>query len=232
MEEKNNQNKNKGKEKCPLCKVSEETIKRLKERPAKGSKTAPPKKSSRKFKIWLLIFVFAAGGFVLYQLIGGENLTREQSGGEEMSILDKLLPQSLEVGDLAPDFVSEDVYGNKISLSDFQPVLLVFWATWCGYCAKELPDLKNFTRDYQDKIQIIAVSSGESKETIKNYIKEKDVNFLMLLDENREVWNIYLVRGTPSHFLIDTGGKIVTLRPGLASREDLEIMTSMLTELW
>ena len=54
----------------------------------------------------------------------------------------------------------------------------------------------------------------------------------MLLDENREIWNQYLVRGTPAHFLIDSQGKIVSLRPGLASREDLEIMLTMLTEFW
>lgn len=51
---------------CPLCKVSEDTIKKLKEKSAKELKTALTKKSSEKFKTCLLIFVFLAGGFVLY----------------------------------------------------------------------------------------------------------------------------------------------------------------------
>lgn len=195
-----------------------------------------------KLKVFFVIFIFVIAGFALYQfflqppqpLTRQENQTQSEENNKS-SVLERLFPKALEVGDFAPDFVSEDVYGNKISLSDFRgkiPVLLVFWATWCGYCAKELPDLKAFTQEHQNEIQVIAVSSGEPKETIKDYIEKEDVNFLMVLDEDRKVWNTYLVRGTPSHFLVATSGKIVSLRPGLASREDLEIMTSMLTELW
>ena len=54
----------------------------------------------------------------------------------------------------------------------------------------------------------------------------------MLLDKDRTIWSNYLVRGTPSHFLIDSSGKIVTLRPSLVSKGDLEVMVTMLTELW
>ena len=201
------------------------------------------KKSPKKFKVIFLIFIIILGGFIFYQLaqsffpglIRGESLSLRTIVKDKGGILDMFSPKGLGVGDLAPDFVAEDISGNKTALSDFKnkkPVLLVFWATWCGYCAKELPNLKGFAQDHQKEIQVIAVSSGESKETIKKYIQEKDINFLMLLDENRKIWNQYLVRGTPSHFLIDSSGKIAGIRPGLASREDLEIMMTMLTELW
>ncbi len=201
------------------------------------------KKSSKKYKVIFLIFIIILGGFIFYQLtqnffpglIKGENLSLGTIVKDKGGILDMFSPKGLDVGDLAPDFVAEDIFGDKTALSDFKekkPVLLVFWATWCGYCAKELPNLKGFAQDHQKEIQVIAVSSGESKETIRDYVQEKNVNFLMLLDENREIWNAYLVRGTPAHFLIDSSGKIVGLRPGLASREDLEMMMTMLTELW
>ena len=182
-----------------------------------------------KNKFWFLIIILAIASFLGYQFFSKSNpkLTeRENKSG----ILD-VLPKSLEVGDLAPDFVSEDVSDNKVSLSDFRdkkPVLLIFWATWCGYCAKELPDLKDFTQEHQDEIQVIAVDSGEPRETIRDYIEEKEINFLMLLDEDRTIWNQYFVRGTPSHFLIDKQGKITALRPGLASRENLENLLTML----
>ncbi len=201
------------------------------------------KKPSWKFKVWFLIFIFVVAGFVFYQFSpnffssqseGEKNLTLGQLEEKDRGIGD-IFTKSPQVGDFAPDFVSEDVDGKKISLSDFRgekPVLLVFWATWCGFCAKELPDLKAFANEYQNKIQVITIPSGEVEETIRNYIQEKDINFLMVLDENRTIWNQYLVRGTPFHFLISNQGKIITLRPGLASREDLEIMTTMLTEPW
>ena len=105
---------------------------------------------------------------------------------------------------------------------------MVFWDTWCGYCAKEKDDLKTFTKRYQDKIQVLAVDSGEPKQTIRDYIGKENINFLILLDEQRKIWNQYLIRGTPSHFLIDKQGKIITMRPGLASLADLETMLSMI----
>lgn len=183
-----------------------------------------------KIKFLILIFIFGLGIVAFFKFSSSflPQLIKEKS---QDGISDIFSSGSLGVNDLAPDFTSEDIYGNKISLSDFQgekPVLLVFWATWCSYCAKELPDLKAFTEAYQKEIQVIAVSSGESKETIRDYIQEEDVNFLMLLDEERKIWNTYLVRGTPSHFLIDKEGKIASLRPGLASRSDLEVMLTML----
>lgn len=53
---------------------------------------------------------------------------------------------------------------------------------------------------------------------------------MMLLDEQKKIWNSYLNRGTPSHFLIDKQGIIVTLQPGLASLDNLETMLKMVPE--
>jgi peroxiredoxin len=228
------------KEDCPLCSVSEETIKNLekaggnkKENSEKQkSKTKTKQRSSWLFKIIFLIIVVVVGSLIFYQIF--EQSLPEFVAKKSERIL-SALSKDLEVGDLAPDFISEDVFGNEVALSDFRddkPVLLVFWATWCGYCAKELPALKSFVKDHQDEIKVIAITSGEDKQTIKEYVQEKDVNFTVLLDLDRKIWNQYPVRGTPAHFLIDSQGNIVALRPGLASKEDLEILMTMLTELW
>ena len=77
---------------------------------------------------------------------------------------------------------------------------------------------------------MIVISSGETKDTISDYAKEKDVNFMMLLDEQREIWSSYLVRGTPSHFLINKQREIVTLQYGLASLGELETMLTMVSQ--
>ncbi len=227
----NQENNNKQKEDCPLCETARETTDMLSVNKDVEIKN---KKSFRKIKtiFWCLVIILVVVGG--YKILSKSPLMSPVT--EDVSIQGKSIniseKASSQINTLAPDFVSEDVYGNKFALSYFQgekPVLLIFWATWCGYCAKELPDLKIFTKRYQDLIQVIAVTSGETRQTIKEYIQEKDINFLILLDEQRKIWNQYLVRGTPSHFLIDKEQKIITMRPGLASMANLEIMLSMIS---
>lgn len=220
--------KEKSKEKeCPLCEVSQDTLEKLKQENRKISLNEPDKKK-REFwrKALILIAILVLAGFAFYSFFLNFSFNNKEKSTEKEEIF-----KASDIGSLASDFTLEDTLGNKITLSDFQnkkPVLLVFWATWCGYCAKELPDLKIFTGKYQNEIQVIAISSGEVKETVKNYVEEENINFPMLLDEKRETWNQYSVRGTPSHFLIDKKGEIVTLRPGLALINDLETMLMML----
>lgn len=218
-------NEQEKKEECPLCSVSQETLDRLKQ----GAKDKKPNKNKKRFflKIFIFILFLALAGLVFYFVI------LKSSSGEvgQTGLLGNT--KVIEIGSLAPDFVSEDVYGNRVSLSDFKnkkPVMIVFWATWCGYCAKELPDLKMLTETHKDHVEVLAIDSGESRETIENYIREKDINFTILLDEKRDIWKRYLVRGTPSHFLINTNGGIVASRPGLALKTDLEIMMTLLGE--
>lgn len=218
------------KEDCSLCETTGEAMDMLN---ANKDSKIKNKKSSQKIKIilWCLVIIFGVVG--IYKVLSSSSLTNSVTKGDSIqgqliNIIEKTNPQ---INSLAPDFALEDIFGDSVSLSSFRggkPVLLVFWATWCGYCAEELPDLKIFTQRYQDKIQIIAIVSSEPKQTIKDYIEKKDINFLILLDEKREIWNQYLVRGTPSHFLISKNGRIVTLRPGLSSLADLEIMLSMI----
>lgn len=224
-----NQKNNQQKENCPLCETVKETTNML--MADKNLKTKS-KKSSRKIKtiFWCLVIIF--GAFGGYKILSNSILTKtaaeNNSIQEQATAAEKIGPR---IDALAPNFASEDIFGNKITLNSFRnkkPVLLVFWATWCGYCAKEKEDLKTFTSRYQDKIRVLAVDSGEPKEVIKDYIEKENINFLMLLDEQRKIWNQYLIRGTPSHFLIDKEGKIITIRPGLAFLKDLETMLSMI----
>lgn len=224
------QKNNNKQENCPLCENSEKTINMLNK--TKNSK-AIKDKSSRKIKAIFLSLVIIILVIVGYKLLSNSSTNPSQNNKNQEQLGSDTKNSSLQTNTQAPDFTAEDVYGNKVSLSDYhnkKPVLLAFWATWCGYCDKELPDLKNFHQKNQDQIQILIVDSGESKETIKDYVQEKEIDFLTLIDEQRKIWNQYLVRGTPSHFLIDKDGKIVTMRPGLATLKNLETMLSMIKD--
>lgn len=228
MDRDHNNQKNDG---CPLCQLTKDAMEILPTKnPPQKNKKSPWK---RQLISWGLIMFFGLVAVSMsYKILSNSPLMdslRQNNPAQKqsMSIFGKITQGNLQINALAPDFLSEDVWGNKIALNNFRnqkSVLLVFWATWCPYCAAELPNLKIFAQKYQDQIQVIAVDSGESRETILNYIKKENINFLILLDEDRKIWNTYLVRGTPSHFLIDKAGKVVNVRPGLASQEDLESM--------
>lgn len=127
----------------------------------------------------------------------------------------------------AKNFTTTTVKNKKISLRKKlreAPVLLVFWATWCGVCKRELPILKKFQQIYGDEITVLTVASGESREVLQRYHDKYEINFPILLDTDRKIWNSYPVQGTPTHFLIDGSGKVIHHFPGLANLADLRSM--------
>lgn len=133
--------------------------------------------------------------------------------------------QKVDVGFIAPDFVIKDVRGLEAPLSFIysnRPVLLIFWSTWCPYCAQELPGLLQFNNIHKDDIQVILVMSGESKQVVGKYVSDKGITFLASLDTSRAIWQLYNVKGTPHHFLINRAGEIIKNLPGLLSLRVLE----------
>lgn len=128
-----------------------------------------------------------------------------------------------QVGSAAPLFILEDLAGQKVGLNDFRgkkPVLIVFWASTCGWCEKERQDLNKFAKEQRDKVEVLGIA-WEPKEVLEKYVEEKKVDFRLLADPKGETQIKYLTFGTPGHFLIDKEGKIAALRPGYASLEDL-----------
>ena len=133
MEEtKHNQNGGKNDD-CPLCKVSEETIKRLKteqkEETQKEKKSAeePKKKSPFNLTVWLPVFIFLGGIITFYQLNSGQSGKADETGNsaKNAGILETL-PKAPGVGKAAPLFTTRDINGNEISLDEFlakKPVL-------------------------------------------------------------------------------------------------------------
>jgi peroxiredoxin len=209
---------------CDLCPEINEMAKKIKKK-KKVRKKFPLKKTTLPIVGMLLLGIFG------FSKLGSVLETSEQVSNQAENAVKGSEIKGLQINSIAPDFTTEDLLDNQISLSDYRnqkPVLLIFWATWCSFCKKELPDLKEFTQKYQSEIQVIVLPSGEVKSTIVDYVKKEEINFMVLLDEQRKVWDSYLVRGTPNHFLINKEGKITTLWPGLATLNDLETMFKMI----
>lgn len=113
----------------------------------------------------------------------------------------------------APDFSLPSIEGNDVKLSDFQGkvVFLNFWATWCPYCRMERPGLQTLFNAYKgQEFVIVSVSIDQSSiDTVKQYVEEYEITFPNLHDQASAVAAEYGVRGVPSTFFVNAGGKAV-----------------------
>ncbi|CAN5591137.1 hypothetical protein BH18ACI1_BH18ACI1_21880 [soil metagenome] len=112
------------------------------------------------------------------------------------------------VGTALPAFVLPDISNKNISSEDLRgrKTLITFWSTTCGYCDKMLEDLRDWDKTKGvDEPQLLLLSEGEAE---KN--QEIGINSLILLDKEREVSNEFGMEGTPSAFLVNEDGKVIS----------------------
>lgn len=133
---------------------------------------------------------------------------------------------SLKVNDSAPNFSLKDINGKVVSLSSFRgkKVLINFWASWCGPCRKEHPDLIRLSEKYQSKnVAFISLSKDENIKNWKEAVKKDKLTWLQLLDEedNKGIStsNNYGVSGIPQTILIDENGKVLIISDNLVDIE-------------
>ena len=113
----------------------------------------------------------------------------------------------------APQIELIDYEGTTHKLSDFrgQTVLLNFWASWCGPCRSELPELARLAREYEGKARFIGVNLTvrDDVRVSKALLKKVNVPYLNLLDQQGKAAIDFRVQAIPTTFLIDPEGKVV-----------------------
>ena len=119
----------------------------------------------------------------------------------------------------APDFQLQDLDGQTVSLGELQgrPVMVNFWATWCGPCRMEMPYIEEVFNDpeWQEAgLVILAVNLGESAEVAGQFMKENGLTFPVLLDTSREVAKAYNVSAIPTTYFVDKNGIIKDVKIG------------------
>lgn len=121
----------------------------------------------------------------------------------------------------ASDFTLEDIGGRKVSLSHFRgkTVVLSFWATWCAPCRKELPTLQKIVEDRKDVV--VLTVDDEYRATIRNFLRDKDYGFTVLLDGKRTLFRKFAVHFIPTVFVIDSRGLIIREIVGWKGPEEL-----------
>ncbi len=129
-------------------------------------------------------------------------------------------------GVAAPGFTLPDTYGRHVSLEALKGrvVALNFWATWCGPCREEIPDLAKVYSVHKDKcfeMLGVAEESGARDEVVAA-ARKLGVNYPVLLDDEGTAGDAFRIPGYPRTFLIDVDGRIRKVFEGAVEREDLE----------
>lgn len=131
-----------------------------------------------------------------------------------------------KVGYRAPQISLIGLDGKAYSFDDLngKPVVINFWASWCGPCRIEAPDLVRLYEKYSEQIEIYAVNVtvGDSIDGAKAFAKEYGFDFPVLLDPEGTVSGQYQIRPIPTTFFVNGKGVIVDQVIGVVDSRDLE----------
>lgn len=120
---------------------------------------------------------------------------------------------------LAPDFTLPNLSGKNVSLSDYRGkwVVVDFWGSWCGWCIKGFPKLKEAYKEYGDKIVIIGVDCNETEEAWRAGVKKHDLPWVNVYCSETAAATLlpeYGITGFPTKAIVDPEGHLVDLTVG------------------
>lgn len=179
------------------------------------------------------LIVILGGAFVLYNYLGKQVEVNGLQVKEETK--EEIVEESVEEEKedksnytKAYDFTVYDENNNAYKLSDFEgkPVVLNFWASWCGPCKSEMPDFEIAYQEYGEKIQFLMINMTDGyQETVSSandFIKDKGYTFPVFYDSNLEAAKAYSVYSIPATYFIDAEGYIIAWGSGALSAENLQ----------
>lgn len=174
--------------------------------------------SNKKIVFYILVLSVVVLIFHFYS-------KRQPAADETERLLDSFRKPSQWQGRYAPDFEIEFVDGSKFKLSDHigkKVIILNFFATWCGPCKEEMPELTGFYEKHKgEPFLLMGINANEGYDKVREFAKELGITFPVGIDKNDKIQKMYTVRSYPTTILIGADGRVQTYEVGQITNADI-----------
>ncbi|MBO8162669.1 MAG: TlpA family protein disulfide reductase [Brevibacillus sp.] len=158
--------------------------------------------------------------------VGKGGTASETAEVERYQVQEDPPKQQPAIGYEAPHFSLNSIDHETYRLNGprEKPLILNFWASWCGPCREEAPVLKQLYEKYRDRLDLYAVNltTDDNLEDAKAFVEKYELPFPILLDTEGKVGRLYLIQGIPTTFFVDRSGVIRNMMLGMPSKELFE----------
>lgn len=157
----------------------------------------------------------------------GEKASAETGNGAAETETEREKPE-------APDFTLTDQYGESHTLSDYEgkTVFLNFWATWCGPCQMEMPDIQALYEEFGNNAEDVVIlgvanpktdknlgNADVSQEEVRAFLEENAYTYPTVMDLDGSIFRTYGIQAFPTTFMIDKNGDLYGYVPGMLSKD-------------
>jgi peroxiredoxin len=154
---------------------------------------------------------FWYGWIAIAILLGGIWILLSRVPRSPEGVVGEDLGTAPRTGFLAPDFALTTLDGASVRLSDLRgrPVLINFWASWCGPCRVEMPHIQAaYEAHAEEGLIVLGVDQLESPPVVARFVEEFGLTFPIPMDDDGKVSAAYQARALPTSFFVDTDGVI------------------------